>query len=133
VDVSFDRSWLHDPDLFREDLFVGGRWRSGGTGRRIEVTDPATGDVIGRIAEADETDVRDAIAAAQEAFGVWAGCTAQERARILRRWHDLIGHAPAWHASARRVRRPTSAGYTINRHAEAGREPQPSEEGVAGQ
>jgi succinate-semialdehyde dehydrogenase / glutarate-semialdehyde dehydrogenase len=90
VDVSFDRSCLHDPDLFREDLFVGGRWRSGGTSRRIDVTDPATGDVIGQIAEADETDVRDAIAAAQEAFGVWAGSTAQERARILRRWHDLI-------------------------------------------
>jgi succinate-semialdehyde dehydrogenase / glutarate-semialdehyde dehydrogenase len=90
VEASFDRSWLHDPDLFREDLFVGGRWRSGGTGRRIDVTDPATGDVIGQIAEADETDVRDAIAAAQAAFPVWAGFTAQERARILRRWHDLI-------------------------------------------
>ena len=61
---TFDRSWLNDQDLFREDLFVGGRWRSGGTGRRIDVTDPATGAVIGRIAEADETDVRDAIAAA---------------------------------------------------------------------
>jgi succinate-semialdehyde dehydrogenase / glutarate-semialdehyde dehydrogenase len=87
---SFDRSLLHDQDLFREDLFVGGRWRSGGTGRRIDVTDPATGAVIGQIAEADETDVRDAIAAAQEAFPVWAGLTAQERGRILRRWYELI-------------------------------------------
>lgn len=47
MDSSFDRSWLHDQDLFREDLFVGGRWRSGGTGRRIDVADPATGAVIG--------------------------------------------------------------------------------------
>jgi succinate-semialdehyde dehydrogenase / glutarate-semialdehyde dehydrogenase len=90
VGSSFDRSWLHDQDLFREDLFVGGQWRSGGTGRRIDVTDPATGAVIGQIAEADETDVRDAIAAAQEAFPVWAGLTAQQRGRILRRWYDLI-------------------------------------------
>src|ERR1700761_3275054 len=78
VGSSFDRSWLHDQDLFHEDLFVGGRWRSGGTGRRIDVTDPATGAVIGQIAEADETDVRDAITAAQEAFPVWAALTAQQ-------------------------------------------------------
>jgi succinate-semialdehyde dehydrogenase/glutarate-semialdehyde dehydrogenase len=90
VGSSFDRSWLHDQDLLREDLFVGGRWRPGGTGRRTNVTDPATGTVIAQIAEADEADVRDAIAAAQEAFPVWAGLTAQERGRILRRWHDLI-------------------------------------------
>jgi succinate-semialdehyde dehydrogenase / glutarate-semialdehyde dehydrogenase len=90
VGSSFDRSWLHDQDLFHEDLFVGGRWRSGGTGRRTDVTDPATGAVIGQIAEADETDVRDAITAAQEAFPVWAALTAQQRGRILRRWYDLI-------------------------------------------
>jgi succinate-semialdehyde dehydrogenase / glutarate-semialdehyde dehydrogenase len=90
VGSSFDRSWLHDQDLFREDLFVGGQWRSGGTDRRIDVTDPATGAVIGQIAEADESDVRSAIAAAKEAFPVWAGLTAQQRGRILRRWYDLI-------------------------------------------
>jgi succinate-semialdehyde dehydrogenase / glutarate-semialdehyde dehydrogenase len=90
VGSSFDRSWLHDEDLFREDLFVGGQWRSGGTDRRIDVTDPATGAVIGQIAEADESDVRSAIAAAKEAFPVWAGLTAQQRGRILRRWYDLI-------------------------------------------
>jgi succinate-semialdehyde dehydrogenase/glutarate-semialdehyde dehydrogenase len=90
VGSSFDRSRLNDQDLFREDLFVGGRWRSGGTDRRIDVTDPATGAVIGQIAEADESDVRGAIAAAQEAFPVWAGLTAQQRGRILRRWYDLI-------------------------------------------
>jgi acyl-CoA reductase-like NAD-dependent aldehyde dehydrogenase len=85
VGSSFDRSWLHDQDLLREDLFVGGRWRPGGTGRRTDVTDPATGTVIAQIAEADEADVRDAIAAAQEAFPVWAGLTAAERGRILSR------------------------------------------------
>jgi succinate-semialdehyde dehydrogenase/glutarate-semialdehyde dehydrogenase len=90
VGSSFDRSRLNDQDLFREDLFVGGRWRSGGTDRRIDVTDPATGAVIGQIAEADESDVRGAIAAAQEAFPVWAGLTAQQRGRILRRWYELI-------------------------------------------
>jgi succinate-semialdehyde dehydrogenase/glutarate-semialdehyde dehydrogenase len=90
VGSSFDRSWLHDQDLLRADLFVGGRWRPGGTGRRTDVTDPATGTVIAQIAEADESDVRDAIAAACDAFPAWAGLTAQERGRILRRWHDLI-------------------------------------------
>jgi acyl-CoA reductase-like NAD-dependent aldehyde dehydrogenase len=85
VGSSFDRSWLHDQDLLREDLLVGGRWRPGGTGCRIEVTDPATGAVIGQVAEAGEADVRDAIAAAQQAFPGWAGLTAQQRGRILGR------------------------------------------------
>ncbi len=87
---SFHRSQLQDPTLLREDLFIDGRLAAGGTGRRIDVTDPATGLVIARMAEADEADVRDAIAGAAAAAPGWAAVTAPERARILRRWYDLI-------------------------------------------
>jgi succinate-semialdehyde dehydrogenase/glutarate-semialdehyde dehydrogenase len=86
----FDRSRLQDPTLLREDLFIAGAWSAGGTGRRMDVTDPATGLVIARIAEADEADVRRAIAAADAAAPRWAAVTAPERSRILRRWYDLI-------------------------------------------
>jgi succinate-semialdehyde dehydrogenase/glutarate-semialdehyde dehydrogenase len=87
---SFDRSQLLDPSLLREDLFIAGAWGAGGTGRRMDVTDPATGLVIARMAEADEDDVRRAIAAADAAAPGWAAVTAPERSRILRRWYDLI-------------------------------------------
>jgi succinate-semialdehyde dehydrogenase/glutarate-semialdehyde dehydrogenase len=87
---SFDRSQLQEPTLLREDLFIAGAWCGGGTGRRMDVTDPATGLVIARMAEADEADVRRAIAAAGAAAPGWAAVTAPERSRILRRWYDLI-------------------------------------------
>jgi succinate-semialdehyde dehydrogenase/glutarate-semialdehyde dehydrogenase len=87
---SFGRSQLQDPALLREDLFIAGTWRAGGTGRRMDVTDPATGLVIARMAEADEADVRHAIAGAAAAAPGWAAVTAPERSRILRRWYDLI-------------------------------------------
>jgi succinate-semialdehyde dehydrogenase/glutarate-semialdehyde dehydrogenase len=86
----FDRSQLKEPALLREDLFVGGAWCAGGTGRRMDVTDPATGVVIARMAEADEADVLRAITAAEAAAPGWAAVTAPERSRILRRWYDLI-------------------------------------------
>jgi succinate-semialdehyde dehydrogenase/glutarate-semialdehyde dehydrogenase len=87
---SFDRSQLQEPTLLREDLFIAGAWCAGGTGRRMDVADPATGLVIARMAEADEADVRRAIAAADAAAPGWAAVTAPERSRILRRWYDLI-------------------------------------------
>lgn len=87
---SFDRSRLQDPSLLREDLFIAGEWSPGGTGRRIDVTDPSTGAVVARMAEADEGDVRRAIAAADAAASGWAAVTAPERARILRRWYELV-------------------------------------------
>jgi succinate-semialdehyde dehydrogenase/glutarate-semialdehyde dehydrogenase len=90
VSPTFDRSALNDPELLREDLFIAGEWSAGATGRRIDVTNPATGDVVARIAEADEADVRRAIAAADAVAPAWAAVTAPERARILRRWYDLI-------------------------------------------
>jgi succinate-semialdehyde dehydrogenase / glutarate-semialdehyde dehydrogenase len=87
---SFDPSRLRDRELLRDDLFVDGRWVPGGTDRRADVTDPATGAVIASMAQADESDVRRAIASAQAASPAWAATTAIDRARVLRRWYDLI-------------------------------------------
>jgi succinate-semialdehyde dehydrogenase/glutarate-semialdehyde dehydrogenase len=87
---SFDPSRLKDRELLRDDLFIDGKWTPSAAGTRTDVTDPATGAVIAGMAQADEADVRRAITAAQAAAPEWAGMTAGERARILRRWYDLI-------------------------------------------
>ncbi|HKC28299.1 MAG TPA: NAD-dependent succinate-semialdehyde dehydrogenase [Jatrophihabitans sp.] len=87
---AFDRSQLQDPSLLHTEQFIAGEWRPGRSGQRIEVRDPATGRVIGEIDAADESDVRAAIDAAAAAFAGWAALPALERARILRRWYDLI-------------------------------------------
>ena len=59
-------------------------------GARFDVTDPATGEVVGSVPDAGAEDVRAAIDAASAAFEPWRGLAAIERARILRRSADLI-------------------------------------------
>ncbi|MFB9839415.1 NAD-dependent succinate-semialdehyde dehydrogenase [Actinoallomurus acaciae] len=74
----------------REDLFIDGEWTPGSAGERTDVLDPATGAVVARMAAADEADVVRAVEAAKAAAPAWARVTAPERARILRRWYELI-------------------------------------------
>ncbi len=59
-------------------------------GARFDVTDPATGEVVGSAPDAGAEDVQAAIDAASAAFEPWRGLAAIERARILRRSADLI-------------------------------------------
>jgi succinate-semialdehyde dehydrogenase/glutarate-semialdehyde dehydrogenase len=73
-----------------EQLLVGGQWVEAEAGGRFDVTDPATGDVVGSVPDAGEADVRAAIDAASAAFEPWRSLAAIERARILRRSAELI-------------------------------------------
>src|SRR5438046_2314932 len=67
---------------------VGGRERDGeGT---FEKRTPIDGSVMGTFARGTRQDVRDAIAAAREAFPAWGGRPWQERVAILRRVADVI-------------------------------------------
>ncbi|MFP5307770.1 MAG: NAD-dependent succinate-semialdehyde dehydrogenase [Gammaproteobacteria bacterium] len=75
-------------DLKREACLIGGEWVTGQ--RWIDVDDPATGAVIGRVPSLGRAETARAIAAAEQAMGPWAAQTAKERARVLRRYHDLI-------------------------------------------
>ena len=52
-------------------MYVDGEWIEARSGRRFEVTDPATEDALGTIAMATEADVNAALKAAQEGFAVW--------------------------------------------------------------
>jgi succinate-semialdehyde dehydrogenase/glutarate-semialdehyde dehydrogenase len=90
VDSIFDRSQLRDATLLREDLFINGSWVPGSAGDRTDVVDPATGAVIARMAAATEADVRQAIDTAHAAAPAWGRQTAPARARIMRRWFELI-------------------------------------------
>jgi aminomuconate-semialdehyde/2-hydroxymuconate-6-semialdehyde dehydrogenase len=51
---------------------------------------PAVGEVYSRVSDSDERDVQLAVAAAAQAFPVWSGLPAVERARILRKIAALI-------------------------------------------
>ncbi|HVH65576.1 MAG TPA: aldehyde dehydrogenase family protein, partial [Candidatus Acidoferrum sp.] len=54
------------------DLYIGGSWRPASDGQRIDVTDPATGEVIASVASATVDDGRAAVDAADQALRPWA-------------------------------------------------------------
>ncbi|MDF0488443.1 NAD-dependent succinate-semialdehyde dehydrogenase [Sphingomonas sp. H39-1-10] len=74
----------------REMNAIGGEWRSADSGRTEEVTDPATGTVIGTIPWAGAAETNAAIAAAQAAFKPWSMTLAAERAAALHRMAAII-------------------------------------------
>ncbi|MDF9877270.1 NAD-dependent succinate-semialdehyde dehydrogenase [Cellulosimicrobium cellulans] len=72
------------------DLLVGGAWRAAGSGRRFDVADPSTGVVLASVADADVTDARAAVDAAEEAAAGWAATSPRSRAEVLLRAFGLM-------------------------------------------
>lgn len=52
--------------------------------------DPSTGILIGTCAECDAQDTKLAIKAAADAFPAFRSLTGRERAKMLRKWYDLM-------------------------------------------
>jgi succinate-semialdehyde dehydrogenase/glutarate-semialdehyde dehydrogenase len=73
-----------------EQLLIGGEWVDADGGARFDVTNPATGEVVGSVPNGDASDVAAAIDAAAAAFEEWKGLPAIQRSRILRRAADVI-------------------------------------------
>jgi succinate-semialdehyde dehydrogenase/glutarate-semialdehyde dehydrogenase len=69
---------------------VGGAWIEADSGATFPVVDPATGHELARVPRMGADETRRAIDAAREAYPSWRGTLAKERARILRRWADLM-------------------------------------------
>ena len=73
-------------------LLIGGEWVESKSQGRIPVVDPATGQQIASVADANASDVDRAVAAARAAFekGAWADMLPVDRERLLWRLSDLI-------------------------------------------
>jgi aldehyde dehydrogenase (NAD+) len=60
-------------------------------GREVmDIINPTNGKIIARVTLADEEDARRAIAAAKRAFASFGRTTKEERAKILRRLHEVV-------------------------------------------
>ena len=81
---------LKDPDLFRQQAYLGGRWCDADSGATLEVNNPATGEILGTVPLMGANETWRAIEAAKDAFGEWSRRPAKERSILMRRWHDLI-------------------------------------------
>jgi succinate-semialdehyde dehydrogenase / glutarate-semialdehyde dehydrogenase len=82
--------FLQDPDLFRQQAYIGGRWCGADTGATLKVNNPATGEILGTVPLMEANETRRAIKAAKDAFIDWSRKPGKERSILLRRWHDLI-------------------------------------------
>jgi succinate-semialdehyde dehydrogenase / glutarate-semialdehyde dehydrogenase len=71
-------------------LYVAGQWRDATGGGTLDVEDPATGEVLGQVADATPEDAQAALAAAHEAFATFRRTAPRERADVLRRAYDLV-------------------------------------------
>ena len=81
---------LKNPDLFRTRCLVGGEWVDADSGAILEVTNPATGALLGTVPKMGTAETRRAIEAANAAWPAWRALTAGARAKVLRKWFDLI-------------------------------------------
>ncbi|APG82816.1 succinate-semialdehyde dehydrogenase [NADP+] GabD [Sinorhizobium americanum CCGM7] len=81
---------LKDTSLFRQAALVGENWIEADPQNAVEVNNPATGEIIGRVPKLGAVETRAAIETAARVQKEWAARTAKERAGILRRWFELM-------------------------------------------
>jgi succinate-semialdehyde dehydrogenase/glutarate-semialdehyde dehydrogenase len=71
-------------------LHIDGNWRPGSASETISVINPATEEVVGTVAEANESDLEEAVAAAHRGFLIWRKKPALERAKVMLRASALL-------------------------------------------
>jgi len=70
--------------------YIAGAWQPAGQDREFDVRNPADESLIARVPDSAADDARRAADAAHAAFPGWRSKTADERARVLKKWHALI-------------------------------------------
>ena len=81
---------LNDPKLHRHQCYINGVWIDADNRETIAIANPASGAGLGTIPKMGAAETRRAIAAAHAAQPAWRARTAGERARVLRKWFELI-------------------------------------------
>lgn len=81
---------LCNQELLRSQCYADGRWLESVDGNRMPVFDPSSGNQIGSVPALGRAEIAAVIQAAHDAWPAWRGMTAKERARLLRRWYDLL-------------------------------------------
>ncbi|SAK87506.1 aldehyde dehydrogenase (acceptor) [Caballeronia pedi] len=81
--------WIN---LGSKRLLIGGEWIGAASGKTFEVINPATEQLLCRVAEADSADVDAAVIAARRAFEApsWAAMSPHARTRVLLKIADKI-------------------------------------------
>ena len=81
---------LSDTTLLKQLCYINGEWVGADNAKSIPVTNPATGEQLATVPGMGANETRRAIEAARVAQTGWRARTAGERAKILRRWYELL-------------------------------------------
>ncbi|MDE5413614.1 aldehyde dehydrogenase family protein [Alkalihalobacterium chitinilyticum] len=94
-------------------LFINGQWVPSLTGETFDVKNPATGEVVAKVAKGNEADVNAAVQAAKVAFENedWAYMKPKDRAQIL----NTIAHLITQNAEELAYLEVISSGATVRR------------------
>ena len=79
---------LKDKSLLKQACYFAGKWVT--SDKTIDVTNPASGAVIGTIPALGKKETAEAIKAAEEAQKKWAATPAKQRGQILRKGYELM-------------------------------------------
>jgi succinate-semialdehyde dehydrogenase/glutarate-semialdehyde dehydrogenase len=82
------RDILKDKSLLKDKCYINGRWVDGKA--VIDVTNPVNSEAICAVPKLGAKETAEAIDGAEKAQKEWAARTARDRAKILRKWHDLM-------------------------------------------
>ncbi|MBO2447746.1 aldehyde dehydrogenase family protein [Actinomadura barringtoniae] len=81
-------------------FYIGGRWVYPVESRTLEIVNPATEGVCGRVAMGSAADVDEAVAAARSAFPAWSATGVKERIELLQNIQEEYGKRSADLAAA---------------------------------
>jgi aldehyde dehydrogenase (NAD+) len=83
---------VNKPRVADQQMLIGGRWVNSASGKTFDTLNPATGEVICKVAEGDKADIDLAVKAARKAFesGPWARMNPSERGGMLLKLADAV-------------------------------------------
>jgi succinate-semialdehyde dehydrogenase / glutarate-semialdehyde dehydrogenase len=81
---------LKNASLLKAQSYINNTWKDTANAETLNVTNPATGEVIIKVANCGVEETEEAIQAASKAFRLWSKKTAKERSAILRNWFNLV-------------------------------------------
>ncbi|GAB2888370.1 NAD-dependent succinate-semialdehyde dehydrogenase [Paralcaligenes sp. KSB-10] len=81
---------LNDSTLYRTQSYIDGQWVRSSDGSTFAVDNPSNGAIIAQVCNLGEAEAHSAINAANKAQKAWRARTGKDRAKLLRRWFDLI-------------------------------------------
>ena len=73
-----------------EKMYIDGQWVNADTEQTFEVCNPATGELVAKVADGGTVETKQAINAAYLAFKQWAVTSAKERGKILKKAQQIM-------------------------------------------